>query len=98
MAEERPVFWFAPTWPAPSSGEIDADDDWDSGLVNFGLADISDIPARYPGAVALEAHDLDEARIEVARIWEAVGSQESAGRLPDGYWILDTEGFILAQR
>jgi hypothetical protein len=63
---------------------------------NFGLEDITDIPARHPGAAALKAKDLDQARIEAARLWEEASSQENGGRLPDGYWILDTEGFVLA--
>jgi hypothetical protein len=76
------------------------DEERDFGLVNFGYEDLSDVPARIPEAVALEAKDLEQARSEAARMWEATGSQEREGHLrdgklyrPDGYQILDTWGF-----
>jgi hypothetical protein len=76
------------------------DEERDFGLVNFGYEDLSDVPARIPEAVALEAKDLEHAQIEAARMWEATGSQEREGRVPhgkvyrpDGYQILDTWGF-----
>jgi hypothetical protein len=65
---------------------------------DFGLVDIGDIPSRHPGGVALEAADLDQARIEAAALWEAGGFRDSDGRLPGGYMIPDTESFVLAHR
>jgi hypothetical protein len=47
-----------------------------------------------PGAVALNAVDIDQARIEVAQLWQASEARQPVDRVPDGYEVLDTNGFV----
>jgi hypothetical protein len=90
-----PAFWYVPIWP-PDPDLPDDDEDWDDGLVNFGLDDITDVPGRFPDAVALHAIDKEQARIEAAQLWHAAEAQGGTGRRPDGYDILDAKGFVMS--
>ena len=67
---------------------------------DFGYPDISDVPARIPEAIALEATEIEQAQREAARLWEGTRFQERGGHRRDGtlyrptrYEILDTWGF-----
>lgn len=88
------AFWYVPIWPPEP--DLPDDDDWDFGLVNFGLDDITDIPGRFPEAVALRAIDVEQAKIEAAQLWYAAEARgDSADRQLDGYDILDANGFVV---
>jgi hypothetical protein len=58
------------------------------------------VPARIPGAIALEATEIGQAQREAACLWEGTRFQEREGHRrdgkryrPNGYDILDTWGF-----
>jgi hypothetical protein len=89
------AFWYVPIWPEPPD-LVDDDDDWNSGLVNFGLDDITNIPGRFPDAIGLRAIDVEQARIEAAQLWHAAEARGDTGRRPDGYDVLDAKGFVMS--
>jgi hypothetical protein len=79
-------------WP-PTVGELaepDSVDDWDAGLVGYGVDDIRDMKRRVP-PIEL-GNDLEQARQQAAEIWRNGTGLDPEDDPPQGYAIWDSGG------
>jgi hypothetical protein len=86
-----PLF-FEYVWP-PTVAERaapDPGDDWDAGLVGYGVDDIRQIKTRVP-LIEL-SNDLEQAKRQAADIWRNRSGLDSSEEPPEGYAIWDSGG------
>jgi hypothetical protein len=86
-----PLF-FEYVWPLTVAelAEPDPADDWDAGLVGYGVDDIRDIKRRVP-LIEL-SKDLDQAKKQAAEIWRNRTGLDPSEEPPEGYVIWDSGG------
>jgi hypothetical protein len=88
---DDPLF-FEYVWP-PTLADLlvpDPIDDWDAGLVGYGVEDIRDMKRRVP-LIEL-SNDLEQARQQAAEIWRDRTGLDPAEDPPEGYTIWDAGG------